>query len=237
MNVSKFPQSTWLVPASPHNPNRSATADRNPAASVTLAKIVTDQILWSCDIRVRSVRVTSAMPLSSSSVFGGAPLFARCALRWETLVPVRHFLRARLPTGLMNKTIRLRALLHSLPPGRQLGWASSDATRGQMPPAYTPSDHGRFPFQSSPTRRIVVPGMRLSGANARQLGEWQHGAHHRFEASIRTRAARSTSWARSDSTEVLVTAGRFGGRQCARLARRSESQISTLLPSNWIQPR
>src|SRR6185312_14812408 len=74
VNVSKFPQKTWLVPGFPHNPNRSARADRNAAASAALAKIVAaDQILLSCDIRVRSVRVTSAMLLPSSFFWQRAP--------------------------------------------------------------------------------------------------------------------------------------------------------------------
>ncbi len=81
VNVSKFPQPTWLVPGFPHNPNRSATADRNPAASAALAKIVAaDQILLSCDIRVRYVRVTSAMPYPLRS-FGSAPQI--CTVRLE----------------------------------------------------------------------------------------------------------------------------------------------------------
>jgi hypothetical protein len=80
--------------------------------------------------------------------------------------------------------------------------------------------------------------VRLSGANAAAASASGNTAPTTgLRRPSRTRAARSASRAPSDSTEVLVTAGRFGGRQCARLARRSESQISTLLPSNWIQPR
>src|SRR5262245_43444525 len=38
-------------------------------------------------------------------------------------------------TGLINKGIRLLALMQSLPPGLRLEWASSDAAAARTPPA------------------------------------------------------------------------------------------------------
>ena len=66
--------------------------------------------------------------------------------------------------------------------------------------AYTPFAHGRL-LQSSATRRIVLPGMRLSGANAAAASASGSTAPTTgLRRPSRTRAARSASRARSAST-------------------------------------
>src|SRR6202008_3111999 len=58
------------------------------------------------------------------------------------------------------------------------------ALRNEWRPAYTPSDHGRFLSVFGYAQDRLAGDALVGSECGGSFSEWQHGAHHRLEASI-----------------------------------------------------